>query len=72
MVDKDKFRDKIVEVSSKIFSQYGFKKTTMEEIALALRKGKVLFITILKVRRKSLRRLLIERHKCLKISCLQL
>ena len=40
MVDKEKFRDKIVEVSSEIFSQYGFKKTTMEEIALALRKGK--------------------------------
>ena len=40
MVDKDRFREKIVQVSSEIFSQYGFKKTTMEEIALALRKGK--------------------------------
>lgn len=40
MVDKDKFRKKIIEVSSQIFSQYGFRKTTMEEIANALRKGK--------------------------------
>ncbi|MCD4769430.1 MAG: TetR/AcrR family transcriptional regulator [Bacteroidales bacterium] len=40
MVDKEKFKEKIVLVSSEIFSQYGFKKTTMEEIAIALRKGK--------------------------------
>lgn len=40
MVDKEKFKEKIVLVSSEIFSQYGFKKTTMEEIAVALRKGK--------------------------------
>jgi len=40
MVDKDKFRERIVHVSSEIFSQYGFRKTTMEEIAKALRKGK--------------------------------
>lgn len=40
MVDKDKFRERIVKISSEIFSQYGFKKTTMEEIARALRKGK--------------------------------
>lgn len=40
MVDKDKYREKIIKVSSEIFRQYGFKKTTMEEIAAALRKGK--------------------------------
>jgi len=40
MVDKEKFREKIVKVSSEIFSKFGFKKTTMGEIALALRKGK--------------------------------
>jgi len=40
MVDKDKFREKIVLSASKIFSRYGFKKTTMEEIAAALNKGK--------------------------------
>ena len=40
MVDKEKFKEKIILVSSEIFSQYGFKKTTMEEIAIALRKGK--------------------------------
>ena len=40
MVDKDKFREKIVLCASKIFSRYGFKKTTMEEIARALNKGK--------------------------------
>ena len=40
MVDKDQFRQKIVLSASKIFSRYGFKKTTMEEIAAALNKGK--------------------------------
>ncbi|MEA1887057.1 MAG: TetR/AcrR family transcriptional regulator [Bacteroidota bacterium] len=40
MVDKDKFREKIVLSASEIFSRYGFKKTTMEEIANALHKGK--------------------------------
>ncbi|MGM0667092.1 MAG: TetR/AcrR family transcriptional regulator [Bacteroidota bacterium] len=40
MVDKDQFREKIVLSASKIFSRYGFKKTTMEEIAAALNKGK--------------------------------
>lgn len=40
MVDKEKYRDQIVRVASEIFSKYGYKKTTMEEIAKALRKGK--------------------------------
>lgn len=40
MVDKERYRDKIVQASSEIFRQYGFKKTTMEEIAQALNKGK--------------------------------
>ncbi|MEE4214384.1 MAG: TetR/AcrR family transcriptional regulator [Bacteroidales bacterium] len=40
MVDKDQFRAKIVLSASKIFSRYGFKKTTMEEIAASLNKGK--------------------------------
>lgn len=40
MVDKEKYRDQIVSVSSEIFSKFGYKKTTMEEIAKALRKGK--------------------------------
>ena len=40
MVDKDQFRQKIVLSASKIFSRYGFKKTTMEEIAASLNKGK--------------------------------
>ncbi len=40
MVDKEKFRERIVLSASKIFSRYGFKKTTMEEIANALNKGK--------------------------------
>ena len=40
MVDKEKYREKIVLCASEIFSRYGFKKTTMEEIARALRKGK--------------------------------
>ncbi len=33
-------RLKIIEIASNIFTHFGFKKTTMEEIALASRKGK--------------------------------
>ena len=40
MVDKEKYRDQIVKVSSEIFSKYGYRKTTMEEIAKELHKGK--------------------------------
>jgi len=40
MVDKDEYRTKIILTSSRIFSRYGFRKTTMEEISKALKKGK--------------------------------
>ena len=40
VVKKDEVRTKIVSVAAKIFTRYGFKKTTMEEIAIATRKGK--------------------------------
>lgn len=40
MVDKEKYRESIVLASSEIFSRFGFKKTTMDEIAGALNKGK--------------------------------
>lgn len=40
MVDKEKYRDRIISVSSEIFGKYGYRKTTMEEISRALRKGK--------------------------------
>jgi AcrR family transcriptional regulator len=40
VVKKDEIRTKIINVASKIFTRYGFKKTTMEEIATATRKGK--------------------------------
>lgn len=40
MIQKDEVRDKIVEVARKIFSQFGFRKTTVDEIAQAARKGK--------------------------------
>lgn len=40
MIDKDKYRERIIKASSEIFSRYGYKKTTMDEIARALRKGK--------------------------------
>jgi AcrR family transcriptional regulator len=40
VVKKDEVRTKIVSVAAKIFTRYGFKKTTMEEIAMATRKGK--------------------------------
>lgn len=40
MVDKEIYREQIVVVASKIFSRYGYRKSTMEEIARALGKGK--------------------------------
>ncbi len=40
MIDKDKYRESIVLASSEIFSRFGYKKTTMDEIARALNKGK--------------------------------
>ena len=40
LVQHEEARMKIVEIASNIFTHFGFKKTTMEEIALATRKGK--------------------------------
>jgi AcrR family transcriptional regulator len=40
VVIKAEIRDQIVNEASRIFTRYGFKKTTMDEIALAMRKGK--------------------------------
>lgn len=40
VVVKEEVRAQIVNVACKIFTRYGFKKTTMEEIAAATRKGK--------------------------------
>lgn len=40
VVQKDEVRSHIVKVASKIFTRFGFKKTTMEEIAYAAKKGK--------------------------------
>jgi AcrR family transcriptional regulator len=40
MIDKEEYRKKIVISSGQIFSRYGFKKTTMDEIASALKMGK--------------------------------
>lgn len=40
MIDKDKYRESIVLASSEIFSRFGYRKTTMDEIARALNKGK--------------------------------
>jgi len=40
VVQKDQIRDDIISVAAKIFTRYGYKKTTMEEIAMASRKGK--------------------------------
>lgn len=40
MVDKEEFRQRIIVTSGQIFSRYGFRKTTMDEIAKALKKGK--------------------------------
>ncbi len=40
VVIKQEIRSQIVEVARKIFTRYGFRKTTMEEIAEATGKGK--------------------------------
>lgn len=40
MVDKEEFRKRIIETAGRIFSRYGFRKTSMDEIATALKMGK--------------------------------
>ncbi len=40
MVNKEEYRKKIIVVAGQIFSHYGYKKTTMDEIAKALKMGK--------------------------------
>lgn len=37
---KDEIRARIISVAAKIFTRYGYRKTTMEEIASATQKGK--------------------------------
>ena len=40
MINKEEFRRKVIVSAGRIFSRYGFKKTTMDEIAKALKMGK--------------------------------
>jgi len=40
MDSKDEIREQIVEVARQIFSRFGFRKTTMDDIALGVGKGK--------------------------------
>jgi len=40
MINKEEFKRKIIISAGQIFSRYGFKKTTMDEIAKALKMGK--------------------------------
>ncbi|MFN8239746.1 MAG: TetR/AcrR family transcriptional regulator [Bacteroidales bacterium] len=40
LAQHEEARTRIVEIARNIFTHFGFKKTTMEEIALATRKGK--------------------------------
>ena len=40
MVEKEEIRDQIVSSARQVFSRFGFKKTTMDEIAQGARKGK--------------------------------
>jgi len=40
MVNKEEFRKKIINTAGQIFSRYGFRKTTMDEISKALKMGK--------------------------------
>jgi AcrR family transcriptional regulator len=40
MVNKEEFRKKVIIAAGQIFSRYGFRKTTMDEIARELKMGK--------------------------------
>jgi AcrR family transcriptional regulator len=40
MVNKEEFRQKVIIMAGQIFSRYGFRKTTMDEIARELKMGK--------------------------------
>jgi AcrR family transcriptional regulator len=40
MVNKEEYRKRIIITSGQIFSKYGFRKTTMDEISAALKMGK--------------------------------
>jgi AcrR family transcriptional regulator len=40
MIDKDEFRRRIIISAGRVFSRYGFKKTTMDEIARGLKMAK--------------------------------
>jgi AcrR family transcriptional regulator len=40
MINKEEFRKKIILTAGQIFSRFGFRKTTMEEVARALKMGK--------------------------------
>jgi len=40
MVNKEEFRKKVIITAGQIFSRYGFRKTTMDEIARELKMGK--------------------------------
>jgi AcrR family transcriptional regulator len=40
MINKEEFREKVILTAMQIFSRYGFRKTTMDEIAKALKMGK--------------------------------
>jgi len=40
MINKEEIRKKIIQTAGQIFSRYGYRKTTMDEIAKALKTGK--------------------------------
>jgi len=40
MINKEEYRKRIITTAGEIFSRYGFKKTTMDEIANGLKMGK--------------------------------
>lgn len=40
MINKEEFRKKVIISAGQIFSRFGFKKTTMDEIAKAMKMGK--------------------------------
>ena len=49
-------KDKILSVANKLFSRFGFHKTSMDEIAKIARKAKARYTTTLQVRKNYLQK----------------
>lgn len=64
MVEKEVVKDQIVEAARQIFSRFGFRKTTMDEIARGVKKGKS-SIYYYFTSKEDIYRAVIEKEACL-------